>query len=226
MFEGKYGKALTIGLVILIIVVIGTLIYFTVDFIKSSNINADASDAVDKFGENVNKEVTNKNTTKNEEVQEPNIQINGQVENIIGSGSSNTNNENLYKGFVAVGTIEIPKIDLKYIVLESATKDSIEVSVAVDSGPGLNKIGNTVIVGHNYRNGTFFSNLKNVSNEDKVYITDKSGERVTYTVYNISTIAPEDSDYMDINTNGKREVTLKTCTDDTKRRLIINARAD
>lgn len=226
MFEGKYGKALTIGLVILIIVVIGTLIYFTVDFIKSSNINADASDAVDKFGENVNKEVTNKNTTKNEEVQEPNIQINGQVENIIGSGSSNTNNENLYKGFVAVGTIEIPKIDLKYIVLESATKDSIEVSVAVDSGPGLNKIGNTVIVGHNYRNGTFFSNLKNVSNEDKVYITDKSGERVTYTVYNISTIAPEDSDYMDINTNGKREVTLKTCTDDTKSRLIINARAD
>lgn len=226
MFEGKYGKALTIGLVILIIVVIGTLIYFTVDFIKSSNINADASDAVDKFGENVNKEITNNNSTKNEEVQEPNIQINSQVENIINNGSSNTDNENLYKGFVAVGTIEIPKIDLKYIVLESATKDSIEVSVAVDSGPGLNKIGNTVIVGHNYRNGTFFSNLKNVSNGDKVYITDKTGERVTYTVYNISTIAPEDSDYMDINTNGKREITLKTCTDDTKSRLIINARED
>lgn len=220
MFEGRYGKALTIGLIILILIVIGTLIFFTVDYIKNSNIKDDQSDAVDRFEGVVNKE--EQNNDANTEIVTPNIQ----TENIVQNGNSETNSENIYKGFPVVGTIEIPKIDLKYVVLEGVSGDAIDVSVAVDSGPGLNKVGNTVIAGHNYRNGTFFSNLKNVSKGDKVYITDSTGTKVAYTVYNISTIAPEDSDYMDIDTNGKREITLKTCTDDTKSRLIVNARED
>lgn len=224
MFEGRYGKALTIGLVTLILIVIGVLIFFTVDYIKSSNINNDASDAVDRFEGEVNKEETNKNS--NEETNNANVQLNIQAENIISDGSSNSDSTNTYKGFPMVGTIEIPKIDLKYPVLKEGTKDAIEVSVAVNAGPGLNKVGNTVIIGHNYRNGTFFSNNKNLSNGDKVYITDITGTKVEYTIYNIYTTTPEDSDYMDRDTEGRREVTLVTCTDDTKSRLIICAKAD
>lgn len=227
MFESKYGKILTVGLIILILIVIGTLIFFTVDYIKSSNINDEASSIVDRFEGEVNKkpnEQENKVDT-NTEIVDPDIKI----ENIIPNGvdNDNTNSSDIYhKGFLVVGTIEIPKINLKYPVLEGTSKDAIDVSVAVDSGPGLNKIGNTAIVGHNYRNGTFFSDLKNVSKGDKIYITDKTGEKVEYTVYNIYTTASEDSDYMDLDTQGKREVTLKTCTDDTKSRLIVCARAN
>lgn len=223
MFESKYGKALTIGLVMIIVIVIGTLIFFTVDYIKNSNINDDASDAADRFEGNVSNKDTNtkKNTQENTEIVTPNIQI----ENII-SGGSNGETTNTYKGFPVIGTIEIPKIDLKYPVLEESSKSAIEASVAVNAGPGLNKEGNTVIIGHNYRNGTFFSNNKNLSNDDKVYITDSTGNRVEYKIYNIYTTTPEDSDYMDRETNGKREITLVTCTDDTKGRLIIYATAD
>lgn len=218
MFEGKYGKALTVGLIVLITVVIGTLIFFAVDYIKNSNINNDASDAADRFEGEVGKKEDKTNV--NEEIVTPNIQ----VENIISSGT--TDSEDTYKGFPVAGTIEIPKINLKYPVLENGSKDAIEVSVAINAGPGLNKVGNTVIIGHNYRNGTFFSNNKNLVDGDKIYITDKTRTKVEYTIYNIYTTTPEDSDYMDRDTEGRREVTLVTCTDDTKSRLIICAKAD
>ncbi len=220
MFEGKYGKALTIGLVILIVLVIGTLIFFTVDYIKNSNINDDASDAADRFEGEVNKK-EDKDKTNEEEVVAPNIK----VENIISNGS-NEGSTDTYKGFPVAGIIEIPKIDLKYPVLEDGSKDAIEVSVAINAGPGLNKIGNTVIIGHNYRNATFFSNNKNLAKGDKIYITDKAGEKVEYEIFNIYTTTPEDSDYMDRETEGRKEITLVTCTDDTKSRLIICAKAN
>ena len=96
--------------------------------------------------------------------------------------------------------------------------------MAVYYGPGLNEVGNTTIVGHNYRNGTFFSNNKKLVEGDKVYITDNSGNKITYVIYKTYTTAPEDSDYLDRDTQGKREISLLTCTDDTKSRLIIWAR--
>ena len=63
---------------------------------------------------------------------------------------------NTYKGFNVVGEIEIQKISLDLPVLESVSKSSLESSVAFLYGVGLNQIGNTVIVGHNYQNGTLF----------------------------------------------------------------------
>ena len=49
--------------------------------------------------------------------------------------------------------------------METATDSAIEVAVAVLSGPGVNQVGNTLIIGHNYRNGTFFSNNKKFKKE-------------------------------------------------------------
>ena len=51
-----------------------------------------------------------------------------------------------------MGKIKIPTTGLETIILEKVTPSSIESSVAILYGPGLNKVGNTVIVGHNYRN--------------------------------------------------------------------------
>ena len=221
MFEGKYGKTVIAVLGIVIVIVIGALIFFTVDFIKNSNINNELQDGADRFEGEVNKK---ENTQANEEEV---VELNIQIENITSNNSnSNSNSEETYKGYPMVGTIEIPKIDLKCPVLEEASKGAIEVAVGIESGPGLNRVGNTVIVGHNYRNGTFFSNNKNLENGDKIYITDKTGTRLEYTIYNIYVTTPEDSDYMEKDTQGKREVTLKTCTDDTQSRLIICATAD
>ena len=90
----------------------------------------------------------------------------------------------------------------------------------------LNEPGNVTIVGHNYRNGTFFSNNKNIQYGDKIYITDIRGRRVEYEVFNKYFTTAEDADFMMRDTNGKREISLSTCTEDVKQRLVIWASAD
>ena len=138
----------------------------------------------------------------------------------------NVSNSGSINGYKIMGTIEIPATKVKYPILEKVTKSSIESAVAILYGPGPNKEGNTVIVGHNYRNGQFFSNNKKLANGDKVYITDTDGNKVSYTIYNKFETTPEDITFYTRNTNGAREVTLSTCTDDSKRRIIIFAKAD
>ena len=223
MFESKYSKLLTVLLIGGIIIIVGALMFFGVQLVRNYYINKDAADAVERFeGDSKNE---NKNTNTEENVVTNTVAPVLGLENIIsGDGSSSDENKKMYKGFPMVGTIEIPAINLKYPVLEEASKSAIEVAVAVYYGPGLNEVGNTTIVGHNYRNGTFFSNNKKLVEGDKVYITDNSGNKITYVIYKTYTTAPEDSDYLDRDTQGKREISLLTCTDDTKSRLVIWAK--
>ena len=122
------------------------------------------------------------------------------------------------------GVIEIPKTGIKYPILSSVTKKSLETSVAFLYGPGLNEVGNNVIIGHNYRNGTMFSDLKKLSNGDAIYITDLTGRKIKYIVYKIYRTSGDDASYMTRNTNGKREISLSTCTDDSKARTIVWAK--
>ena len=89
---------------------------------------------------------------------------------------------------------------------------------------GINKVGNTVIQGHNYRNGLFFSNLKKLSKGDKIYITDDTGTKITYEIYNIFEAEATDSSFYRRDTSGLREITLSTCTDDGALRTIVLAK--
>lgn len=222
MFESKYSRLLTGLLIAGIIIIIGVIFFLGFTIIRNGKINSDAEDAVEHFQGQVNA-ITNEITTENVVANEVAPVIG--IENIvIDNNDSNTNNTLTYKEFPEVGTIEIPSINLRQPVLEEASKAAIEVAVAVYDGPGLNEIGNTTIVGHNYRNGTFFSNNKKIVNDDKIYITDKAGRKITYIVYNTYTTSPEDSSYLDRDTQGKREISLLTCTDDAKSRLIILAK--
>ena len=125
-------------------------------------------------------------------------------------------------GYNVDGKIQIPAINLEYPILEKVTPSSIEAAVAIlYSANGLNQPGNTVISGHNYRNGSFFGNNDKLKLGDKVYITDNSGTKLKYNIYNIYETSPDDGDFIMRETNGKREISLQTCTDNSKGRLII-----
>ena len=89
---------------------------------------------------------------------------------------------------------------------------------------GVNKVGNTVIQGHNYRNGLFFSNLNKLSNGDKIYITGENGEKIEYVVYNKFEAGASESSFYNRDTNGLREITLSTCTNDGRLRTIVLAK--
>lgn len=225
MSEGKYGKILTIILGIVVIAVLILLGFLGYDVYRKKTTDRDASKALDDFDTNLN--LIGSNTVENVEL--PDIDL-PTVENVTtntntttgGNSSSNNTKKVQYKGYNVEGKIEIPAIKLEYPILEKATPSSIEAAVAIlYSANGLNQPGNTVISGHNYRNGSFFGNNDKLKLGDKVYITDNSGTKLKYNIYNIYETSPDDGDFIMRETNGKREISLQTCTDNSKGRLII-----
>lgn len=223
MEESKYGKVLT---VVLSIVVIGVLIllgFLGFDVLKKYTTEKEVAKIVDEYDTSLN--IIESDTT-DENTELPDIESEPSQNTTTSDSKQGTTNKQptkvQYKGYNVEGKIQIPAIDLEYPILEKTTPSSIELAVAIMySANGLNKPGNTVIAGHNYRNGSFFGNNDKLKNGDKIYITDNSGTKIKYNIYNIYETSPDDSDFIMRETNGKREVSLSTCTDNSKARLII-----
>ena len=243
----EYRKILTVILVIIIVAIICLLAYLGFEYYTQQKIKKDNEAAVDAFKEEVLIDApdidgsinTNTNANSNINMVEENTANSNPIGEIIEESNSSTNTPSgtknatkrrQYKGFYMLGTIEIPKTGIKYTVLEKVTKKSLETSVAVQypyENPVLNAVGNVVIVGHNYRNGVFFSNNKKLSNGDKIYITDLEGKKVVYTVYSVFQTAQNDTEFYNRDTDGKMEITLSTCTDASNdQRIIVLAAAE
>ena len=132
--------------------------------------------------------------------------------------------------YTSVATVTIPSLNLQYPVLlpPDQSLESVENLIKVAPckfwGPNANEVGNFCIVGHNYRNTKFFSKVPNLRAGDTIEITGVDDKTITYVVYDKYTVAPENTDCLDQATNGKKEVTLITCTDDSQQRWIIKAR--
>ena len=229
MVKNRYSKSLTIILVIVIIAIVGLLIYFGIDVYRKYYIERAAGDAVKEFEDQMNQiaSLPQGNALDLNGLSDS-IDVNGLGQDGSTTQASNEGTGVKYMGYDVIGTIEIPATDVKYPIVADYEMSINAMNVAiVKMYPGtidLNEPGNTVLVGHNYRNGTFFSNNKRLEDGDKIYITDNTGRRVTYEVYNKYETSTSDSEYMTRDTNGKREISLSTCTDDTTRRLIIWAR--
>lgn len=226
MVKNRYNKSLTVILIIVIIAIIGLLIYFGIDVYRRYYIERAAGDAVQEFEDTINQIAsTTQNVTATDDGSSI-IDVNG-----IGSGTTTQTSGSssvTYMGYDVIGIIEIPSNDIKYPILADYEMSVNAMTVAIikmyPSTIDLNEVGNTVLVGHNYRNGSFFSNNKRLENGDLIYITDLSGNRVAYEVYNKYETSSSDSEYMKRDTDGKREISLSTCTDDSSMRLIIWAR--
>lgn len=229
MFNSKYSNILTVLLVIAIIAIVILIGYFGYDIYRKYYTNKNVGDAVDEFQGGLVNKIPNKDNSTNDTNNDGNISIGGvnEIPNEVGNNSTNnggtTTVKQKYQGFTVAGTIEISKINLKYFVLEKHSTKALDTAVCLLYGQ-LNRIGNSVVIGHNYRNGTFFSNLHKLSNGDKITITDYTGKKVTYTIYSIFEAEPEDTSFYERNTNGAREITLSTCTDDSSKRTIVLAK--
>ena len=135
--------------------------------------------------------------------------------------------------YYAVATIDIPSIDCTYPVLvadnpEDATKldELLKISPCKFWGPEPNEVGNFCIVGHNYRSNKFFSHVPDLSVGDRIEIKDLNGQTIIYKIYDKYVVQPDDVSCTSQRTNGLKEVTLITCTDDSKLRVIVKARED
>lgn len=220
MNKGKRAFSIIIGILIVIILgIVGFLAYY---FITNYLVLKEAEEAVDSFEEIV-EELPKENVIENTVVEPQNNQTVTTTQNKTTTSGRRTTTSS-YRGYNMIGTIQIPKTKVKAPVVDKVTVKSISAAVGILYGPGLNEVGNTVLVAHNYRNGTFFSNNKKLVIGDKIYITDATGRKIEYNVYNTYTTSDMDFSYATRDTNGKREISLSTCTTDASKRLVIWAR--
>lgn len=129
-----------------------------------------------------------------------------------------------YKGYNVCAKLEIPTISLETNILSEYSTKALNVSVTKFWGVEPNHTGNFCVAGHNFKNKNMFSNLKKLKIGDKLFVSDREIGKVEYEIFKIDTVLPEDVSCLDAATENQKEVTLITCTSDSKKRIIIKAK--
>ncbi len=238
-----YGNILTIILIVAIVAIVGVLGFFAYRMYTTSVTNKNAHDKVSEFDENTKNNNKDNDTTQKDENtnnSEDNADDNsaslddalknlenGDTNNIYNNGNSSNGEkkDTLYNGYKVIGTISIPKINIKYPILEECTSATLKLSIVAyypePTAEAVNKVGNLVLWGHNYKNGEFFSDIGKLTTGDKISIKDMSGTTVQYQVYNVYETTDTDVTYASRDTEGRREISLSTCSNQSGKRTIV-----
>ena len=135
-----------------------------------------------------------------------------------------------YKGYKIIGIVKIPKIEIEYPLLEIGdidpenAKKPMKLSIIKYWGENVNDYGNLSIAGHNNKDGTMFGKTKKLEIGDIVELTDLKGQTIQYSIYDIFVTDPNDVSILLPKDELVREVTLITCTNGNKQRLILKAK--
>lgn len=150
--KSKYGIFLNIILIILLILAIGIIGYIAYEHISHYILTKEAEEAASLF------ESQFANTNAGEDEHQNTIVVdianNQNVDNeqantiITNTAIQNTSTPNTiinvsgakYKGYEVVGSIQIPKTNIKYPVVDTITPNAIAVAVTAIYGPGLNEV--------------------------------------------------------------------------------------
>lgn len=198
--ELKIYKAIFYMLLIAAIVVIGMIVY---KYGSNQKNEKESQEAVEAF--------SNIDFSNNEEESGSQIQLE-------------------YKGYKVIGIVKIPKINIEYPILEignidpESAKAPMKLSIIKYWGENVNDYGNLSIAGHNNKDGTMFGKTKKLQKEDIVELTDLKGQTIQYSIYDIFVTDPNDVSILLPKDELVREVTLITCTNGNKQRLILKAK--
>ncbi len=130
------------------------------------------------------------------------------------------------EGHKVVGIIKIPKINLEYPILETTSKETLNLSITKFWGNKINEIGNVTLAGHNNLSGTMFGKTKNLEVGDIIELTDIQNTTLKYKIFKKYVVDPNDITVILPEQEGVREITLITCTNGNKNRLILKAREE
>lgn len=147
-------------------------------------------------------------------------QVEQNRENIINQNTSVTSTGDTV---TKIAILNIPSINITYPVLSTYNEELLKTSPCKYWGPDPNEVGNFCIVAHNYRNAKFFSKVPELENGDIVEITDLNNRTIQYVVYDKYVVREDDRTCSSQKTDGRKEVTLITCTDDSENRVVVKA---
>lgn len=221
----KFSGFLTFIIAIAIIAAIGLISWFAYESYDKYRIEKTAEDIIATFDKNIEEKLTEEKLQKENEEEIAKAIAEGNEDAVkTRRRSERTDYTTRYNDCIVVGTIRIPAINAKYPIMEEQSVEALEIGVAVAYGSGINQVGNTVIIGHNYRNGTFFAKIGKLSKGKSIFIKDETGQEIEYEVYKVFSTKPTDASFYNRDTNGKREITLSTCNEDGSARTIVFAR--
>lgn len=130
--------------------------------------------------------------------------------------ASRTSNEAPY-----FGKIYIEKINLEYGIFNGISDELLKVAPCKFYGSDLGERGNICIAGHNYNDNRFFSKLDKLEEQDEIILVDLNGKKYVYTVFD--KFETDENDVSVLYSNKIYELTLITCNNINKKRIIVKA---
>lgn len=122
---------------------------------------------------------------------------------------------------VYFGKIIIDKINLEYTVFNYFSEDLLKIAPCKFYGKNINDRGNIAIVAHNYNDDRFFGRLSELEIKDTITIVSLDSKEYKYTVYDI--FETDETDTSVLKNNKYYELTLITCNNINKKRLIVKS---
>ena len=142
---------------------------------------------------------------------------------------TNTNDTPILEPNSVIGIIEIPVLNISYPIFNELTDDLLKTSPCRFFGnfPSINSNDfNLCIAGHNYDNDKFFSRIKDLNINDKIYIYDNSDNQYTYSVIKNYEVKSDDLSPVYHTITASFELTLVTCNNFSGNRIIIKAKIE
>lgn len=221
----KIYKVLFVLSIFIIITLFSIYIYAEYDRNKEENISKNIMSFIEEQDNTTISEQENALIVKITQDATLNAEEYNQDDEVNSYGATATYTAPNGKTYDYIGRIAIPKIKIDYPILATTSEELLKVSICKFHGGNPNEVGNLCIAGHNYRRkGRFFSDVDQLVIGDVIEITDLSKRTLQYEIYDIHTVVPEDRSDTTQVTNGKKEVTIITCTDDSKQRIIVKCR--
>lgn len=120
-----------------------------------------------------------------------------------------------------LGKIYIEKINLDYGVFNNLNEELLKIAPCKFYGNKLGEKGNICIVGHNYNDKRFFSRLGELSIKDEIILEDLKGKKYEYIIFDI--FETKEDDMSVLKSSKTYELTLITCNNSNKKRIIVKA---
>lgn len=144
---------------------------------------------------------------------ENSLNINDNTSDSLREEKKNTNKENIW------GLLEIKKINLLSPIVEGVSEENLKYSIAHFENSSLpDEEGNCVLGAHNNVYGSIFENLNELEVGDIIELNYKN-KVYKYKVFTKKVIEP--TDFTLLEKGEGKEITLVTCTNRAKNRLVV-----
>ncbi len=141
--------------------------------------------------------------------------------------NNNTNHNIPLEPNSIIGIIQIPILNISYPIFNDLNDELLKTSPCRFYGdfPSSNSNNsNLCIAGHNYDNDKFFSKIKNLNIDDKIYIYDTYDNQYIYSVIKNYEVKSDDLSPVYNTITDSFELTLVTCNNFNNNRIIIKAK--